>query len=171
MAILLPGDSSNTHVIHWWQFITSVHITRTFLGYGKTLSSIVFTGAFASRCSVLRLCVSCVCACVCRRVCVCVCVWIWLCVCNDCVSVLQGPITLHFPTCRHIKYVPLTMRVCECVCASCVCTHACYMYNSLAPTLPNTCTLLFMPKYIDLDDFQRVSVLFFFPPYYSQRYH
>ena len=28
-----------------------------------------------------------------------------------------------------------------------------------------------MPKYIDLDDFQRVYVLFFFPPYYSQSSH
>ena len=67
------------------------------------------------------------------------------------------------------------MCVCVCVCVSVyvhrACTNACYMYNSLAPTLPNTCTLLFMPKYIDLDDFQRVSVLFFFPPYYSQSSH
>ena len=64
-------------------------------------------------------------------------------------------------------------RVCVCVSVYVlrVCTHACYMYNSLATTLPNTCTLLFMPKYIDSDDFQRVSVLFVFPPYYSQRYH
>ena len=44
-------------------------------------------------------------------------------VCIECVSVLQCPITLHIPTCSHIKYVPLPTRVCVCayVCASCVC--------------------------------------------------
>ena len=68
--------------------------------------------------------------CVCAALCLCVCVWL-VCVrggggvrvCIECVSVLQCPITLHIPTCSHIKYVPLPTRVCVCayVCASCVC--------------------------------------------------
>ena len=44
-------------------------------------------------------------------------------VCIECVSVLQCPITLHIPTCSHIKYVPLPTRVCVCVCMCIVCVR------------------------------------------------
>jgi hypothetical protein len=68
----LPLPSSRLSFPH-------VYISRTFLGYGKTISSIVFTGAFPSRCSVsMRVC--CVCACACRRVCVRVCGYDCVCV-------------------------------------------------------------------------------------------
>jgi hypothetical protein len=96
-----------------------------FLGYGKTLSSIVFSFSVPMQCVV---CVACVCARVCD-VCVCVCGYDCVCVCIDCVGFLQSLFTLHLPTYTHIKYVPLTTRVCVCVTLYVhrACTNACYI--------------------------------------------
>jgi hypothetical protein len=96
-----------------------------FLGYGKTLSSIVFSFSVPMQCVV---CVACVCCARVCDVCVCVCGYDCVCVCIDCVGFLQSLFTLHLPTYTHIKYVPLTTRVCVCdtVCASCV--HECVLH-------------------------------------------
>jgi hypothetical protein len=68
-----------------------------FLGYGKTLSSIVFSFSVPVQCVVCLVSVR-VCA-----TCVCVCVDMIVCVCIDCVGVLQCLFTLHLPTYTHIK--------------------------------------------------------------------
>ena len=121
----------------------------------------------------MRVCV-CVCVCVCVRVYVCVqyvratCIILLLRPCRTHVLHFLGLNTSIWMTSNvfpcYFFFLPTSRRglsACVCVCA----IRACYMYNSLAPTLPNTCTSLFRPKYIDLDDFQRVPVLFFFPAY------